>query len=219
MDFRAVVKAGVPVATALWSEVQEVPDGSEQVDAALLNVGCHPRMRRVKVAQRAVGVAGENGNGRVLMPFAVFAAEVVLEGVAPGAEQAQLVPAARASVSAQSGEVGGSDHGEVEILSEMMGDAVGAVEPGGAHGASFGLPLSKHEVIDDERAIGTARVKSSLRRMVRTGASPALRSRGPSSNCIVLDWSPFGKMAAQFGHAFALTHELDFRKAKLLALG
>jgi transposase len=40
------------------------------------------------------------------------------------------------------------------------------------------LPLSVHEVIDDERAIG----KSSLRRTVRTGASPALRSRGPSSN-------------------------------------
>src|SRR4029434_8446653 len=102
VHFRAVVKTCVPVATAPWSAVHEVPDRSEQGEAALFNVGGHSRMRRIKVAQGAVSVAGENGNGRVLMPFAVFAAEVVLEAAAPGAEQAQLVPAASASVSAES---------------------------------------------------------------------------------------------------------------------
>jgi hypothetical protein len=33
----------------LWGEVHEVPDRSEQIDATLLNVGRHPRMRCVKV--------------------------------------------------------------------------------------------------------------------------------------------------------------------------
>ena len=108
----------------------------------------------VEVAQSAVGVARENGNGGVLMPFAVFAAEVVLEGAVAAAEEAQPVPAARASVRAQSGHIGGGDDGEVKILSEVMGHAVGAVDPGGAHWASLGLPLSVHQVIDDERAIG-----------------------------------------------------------------
>ena len=51
-----------------------MPDGSEQVDAALGDLGGHPRMRRVEVAQGALGVTGENGNGGVLMPFAVFTA-------------------------------------------------------------------------------------------------------------------------------------------------
>src|SRR5215472_12537947 len=91
----AVVEVGVPVAAALRGEVHEVPDGSEQVDAALADIGGHPRMRGVEVAEGAVGVAGENGNGGVLTPFAVFAPEVVLEGAVAGAEDAQLVPAAR----------------------------------------------------------------------------------------------------------------------------
>ena len=74
LDFCAVGKVGVPVAAALRSEVHEVPDGSEQVDAALGDLGGHPRMRRVEVAHGAPGVTSENGNGGVLMPFAVFAA-------------------------------------------------------------------------------------------------------------------------------------------------
>src|ERR1700730_11462947 len=141
VDFGAVVEVGVPVAAALRGEVHEVPDWSEQVDAALRDVGGHPRMRSIEVAQDAVGVAGENRNGGVLTSFAVFAAEVVLEGAVSGAQEAQLVPASRASVGAQSGKVGGGYDGEVEILSEVMGHAVGAVDPGGAHGARFGLPL------------------------------------------------------------------------------
>src|SRR5437773_11037727 len=87
------------------------------------------------------------------MPFAVLAAQVVLESAVAGAKEAQLVPAAGAGVRAQSGDISGGDDGEVKILSEMMGHAVGAVEPGGAHRASLGLPLSIHQVIDDERAI------------------------------------------------------------------
>ncbi len=48
----------------------------------------------------------------------------------------------RASVGAQSGDISGGNDCEIEILSEMLGHAVGAVEPGSAHRASLGLPLS-----------------------------------------------------------------------------
>ena len=44
MHFGAVVEVGVPAAAALRGEVHEVPNGSEQVDAALADVGGHPRM-------------------------------------------------------------------------------------------------------------------------------------------------------------------------------
>ena len=93
MNFGAVVEVGVPVAAPLRGEVHEVPHGSEQVDAPLADIGGHPRMRAVEVAEGAVGVAGENGNGGVLTPFAVFAAEVVLEGAIASAQEA---PRARA---------------------------------------------------------------------------------------------------------------------------
>jgi len=104
VNFRAVIETGVPVAATFWSEVHEVPDGSEQVNAALFDVWGHARMRGIEVAQGAVSVVRENRNGRILMPFAVFAAEVELKGAVGGAEEAQLVPATRASVGAESGE-------------------------------------------------------------------------------------------------------------------
>lgn len=74
LHFSAVLETGVPLSTAFRSQVHEVPDGSEQVNAAFLDVGSHPRMGGIEVAQGAVGVAGENGNGGVLISFAVLAA-------------------------------------------------------------------------------------------------------------------------------------------------
>ena len=72
LDFCAVVETDVPVAAALRGKVHAVPDGSQQVDAALGDVGRHSRMREVEVAQSAVGIAREHGNGGILMPLAVF---------------------------------------------------------------------------------------------------------------------------------------------------
>jgi hypothetical protein len=63
VDFGTVGKAGVPTAPALRGEIHEVPDRTEQINATLLNVGRHPRMPCVKVTQRTIGVARENGNG------------------------------------------------------------------------------------------------------------------------------------------------------------
>lgn len=62
VDLGTVGKAGVPTASALRSEVHEVPDRSEEIDAALLNVGRHPGMRCVKVTHGTRSVARENGN-------------------------------------------------------------------------------------------------------------------------------------------------------------
>jgi hypothetical protein len=123
----------------------------------------------------------------------------------------------RASVSAESGEVGGGDHGEVEVLGEVMGDAVGAVEPSSAHGARFGLPLSIHQVIKDERAIGLgeqlAETRGAHGRVTRTKIARAFFER------IVLNRSALREMAAQLGNPFTLAHELDFGEAKLFTLG
>jgi hypothetical protein len=104
-------------------------NNSRAVDAALLDVRCHSRMCTIEMAHAGVGVASENGNAGVLMPFTVLAAYVVLESALAGAKEAKPVPASRAGVRAQSGDIRCGDHGEVKILGEMMGHAVGAVEP------------------------------------------------------------------------------------------
>ena len=122
-----------------------------------------------------------------------------------------------ASVGAQRGEISGSDHSEVKILSEMMGDAISTVEPGGAHRARLGLLLSEHEVIDDERAIGLgeefAETDGAHRRITSVEVAWTLLK------FIVLNRSALRKIAAQLSDAFALAHEFDFGEAKLLALG
>jgi len=63
-------------------------------------------MGRVKMAHGAAGVAGEDGNCRVLVTVAVLAAEVVFETAIASTEESQLVPAARARVSAQRRDIG-----------------------------------------------------------------------------------------------------------------
>src|SRR5438874_3468074 len=169
------------------------------------------------MAYGAVGVAGENGNGGVLMAFAVLAAQVVLESAVAGAQEAQPVPAARSSVRADRGDISGSVDGEVNILSKMMGNAVGAVEPGGAHGAGFGLPLSVHEVIDDERAIRPGEELGEADGA--QGRVTTVQVVRPLFKLIILNRSALREMAAQLSHLFALAHELDLRRTKLLAPG
>ena len=120
-------------------------------------------------------------------------------------------------MGAQSREIGSGDDGEVEILSEVMGDTVGAVEPGGAHGARLGLPLSVHEVIDDERAIALG--EEFAERGGAHGRVTSVEVARTLFKLIVLNRSTRREMAAQLGDAFALAHELDFGEAKLLALG
>ena len=119
-------------------------------------------------------------------------------------------------MGAQSGDISGGDDREIEILSQVMGHAVGAVEPGSTHRARLGLPLPVHEVIDDEGAIGFGE------KFAETNGAQRCVTSGEIARTffklIILNGSALGKMAAQFSDAFALAHELDFGKAKLLAL-
>src|SRR6185312_1515515 len=128
------------------------------------------------------------------MAFAVRAAQVVFESVVAGAQEAQLVPAPLARVGAQSRKIGGGDHSEVKILSEMMGDTIGPVEPGGAHGTSLSLFFAEHEVIDDQGAIGSGKEFAEAHGAHRTIAS--VEVTWPLFKFIVLNRSAFGKIAA-----------------------
>ena len=78
---RAVTQVRDPVAAPLWSEIQNMPNGRVKIDPALFDVTRERRMNRVEVAKGSVGISSENGNGRILIPLAVFAAEIVFERV------------------------------------------------------------------------------------------------------------------------------------------
>src|SRR5437763_867461 len=102
-------------------------------------------MRGVEMPQGAVSIARENRDRGVLMPLAIFAAEIIFECAVPGTKESQPVPASRTSVGVQSGSIGGCDDGKVKILSEVMGYPVRSVEPDSAHWARLGLPFPVHQ--------------------------------------------------------------------------
>src|SRR5215469_2877735 len=97
-----------------------------------------------------------------------------------------------------------------------MGDAVGAINPGGAHGARLRLSLSVHKVIDDERAIGFSEEFTETDCV--HGHVTSVEVVRALFKLIVVNESSRGKMAAEFGDAFALSDELNFCEAKLLTL-
>ena len=151
------------------------------------------------------------------MPFAVLTPEVVLESVVAGAKEAQPVPATSAGVCPQSRDISGGDHGEVKVLSEMVGHTIGAIDPGGAHWASLRLPLSIHQMIDDKRAIRLgeefAETDRAYRRVAGFEVARAL------VKLIVLNQSALWELPTQLSDPLALAHQFDFCKAKFLTLG
>ena len=86
-------------------------------------------MNAVKVAQRAVVLASEDRDCRVLTAFAIFAAEIVLESAFAGAQQTQSVPTAVPRVCPERCQIGSGDNRDVDVLREMMGNSVEGVEP------------------------------------------------------------------------------------------
>ena len=61
----------------------------------------------IGVANRAVAIARENGYCRILVPFFVLAAEIVLKCARAGTQEAQPVPALFASMVSQAWQIGG----------------------------------------------------------------------------------------------------------------
>src|SRR5439155_8587774 len=73
VHLRGVVEPCVPRTSPPRCEIEDVPDGGHEIDAPLVDVGRHLRMRAVEVANRSVVIASEDRDGRVLMPLAVLA--------------------------------------------------------------------------------------------------------------------------------------------------
>src|SRR5438874_11402994 len=102
------------------------------------------------MTERTVAVPREDRDGRVLPAFCILAAKVVFERAVPAAEQPKVAPASSASVLAQRRRICGGRDREVDVLGEVMTDAVVAVDPHRAHRAGTGLTLPVHEVVDDQ---------------------------------------------------------------------
>src|SRR4026209_1046569 len=98
-------------------------------------------MSAVEVSHRSIGITCEHGHRRILTAVAVLASQIVFERILTGAQESQIFPSARAGVFAKRRRVGGRNDSEVDILGQMMSDAVVSVDPHRAHGAGLRLLL------------------------------------------------------------------------------
>src|SRR5690348_16563778 len=70
-----IFEFGIKSTPALSREIHEIPDRGQLVDAAFLDIGSQPRMPGIRVTDRTVAIAAENGYRGILVSFSVFAAE------------------------------------------------------------------------------------------------------------------------------------------------
>jgi pimeloyl-ACP methyl ester carboxylesterase len=80
-----IFKFRVPVTSPLRGEIEDVPDRTHQIYAALLDLRGDPRMRRIEMVDGAVAISGEDRNRGILMTFPVLASKIVFERVISGA--------------------------------------------------------------------------------------------------------------------------------------
>src|SRR5206468_8896179 len=85
----AVLELRIEFSSALSREIEDIPDRYQLVDAAFFDVARQPWMTGIRVMNRTVIVASEDGYGRILVSFFVFASEVVFEFARAGAQKTQ----------------------------------------------------------------------------------------------------------------------------------
>src|SRR5258708_2485830 len=112
-----------------------MPDRTQQIEAALLDIRSHPRVSAVKMADGAVVVPSEDANRRILTPVGIFAGQIVLERAGAGAQEPQSVPSPFAGMRAQGRRIGRGNNREVDVLGQVMSNAIQAVDQRGAHWA------------------------------------------------------------------------------------
>ena len=74
-----IFEFGVKGTSALSCEIHDIPDRTQLVNATFLDIRSQPWMPGIRVADRTVAIASENGYCRILVSFFVFAAEIVLK--------------------------------------------------------------------------------------------------------------------------------------------
>src|SRR6266545_91307 len=73
----AVTEFRIPITPALRCQVEDVVNGAQQLEAALLDVFRQRWVSGVKVPKSAVLVSSEDRHRRVLVSLAIFAAQII----------------------------------------------------------------------------------------------------------------------------------------------
>ena len=188
-----VFKFRVKLSSSLPREIHDIPDGRQFVYSALFDILSQPRMAGIGMTDRALIVLRKNGYRRILIPVFVFATEIVLKRARTGTQESQPVPAARASMASQVCWISCSNDRQIEVLSEVIRNAIEAVDPRRAHRAWFRLSFSEHELIEHDRSI--RRSEKLAESYGSYGRVSCVESRGDLLEDVIQDGRALWKLA------------------------
>src|SRR5260370_265769 len=151
------------------------------------------------------------------MPLTIFAAQIVLEGVRTTTQEPQVIPNSRASMCSQGYRIRSGCNDYIDVLRQVMRDAIPTVDNQRTHWAGAGAFLSVHKVVDDQRPVRPSEQVAQADRLDRGIA--CIEVCRTLLECVVLDDRALRKTPAKFRDSFPLAHQLDFRQAELVSFG
>jgi len=119
-------------------------------------------------------------------------------------------------MASQARQIGGGNNSQIQILSEMVRDAIKTVNPCRAHRTRLCLFFAEHEVIDDHRPI-RAREKLAESNLLDRCVS-CIEFPGNLLEYVILDRRTLGELAAQLRDPFSLLPQIDFGAAQFVSL-
>jgi len=111
-------------------------------------------------------------------------------------------------MGSQARQIGGGDNSQIQILSEMVRDAVNAVNPRRAHRTRLCLFFAEHEVIDDHRPIRAC--EKLAESYLSDRRVSCIESPGNFLEYVILDGRTLWELAAQLRDAFSLLPQINF---------
>jgi hypothetical protein len=170
-------------------------------------------VRRVEVSNCSVAVFFKHRNRRILPSLAIFAVQIVLEGIGATTQKPESVPTSVAGVCSQGRRSSRGNNDEVDVLCQMMSNTIPAVDKQGAHRARTGLLLPVHEVIYDQRP---ARCGEQLAQANRSdGCIACQQVRRTLFEHVVLNGCARREATPKVRDPLPLTHQIYFRETKL----
>src|SRR5262249_31916373 len=119
-------------------------------------------------------------------------------------------------MGSQARQIGGGNNSQIQILSEMVSDAIKTVNPRRAHRTRLCLFLAEHEVIDDQRPIRACEELAESYLLNRCVS--CIKFRGDFLEYVILDRRTLGELAAQFRDPLSLLPQIDFGAAQFVSL-
>jgi len=119
-------------------------------------------------------------------------------------------------MASQARQIGRGNNSQIQILSEMVRDAINTVNPRRAHRTRLCLFFAEHEVINDHRSIRACEKLAESYLLDRSVCG--IEFPGNFFEYVIFDRRTLRELAAQLRDPFSLLPQIDFGAAQFVSL-